>query len=188
MEHRTSIRKLLEANKNLQQPQRECMERIGFGSFTRLELEQLDKVMLKWIVDRYEPEYGGLNIHCSTYYVKDEDVENAFGVPATGQTITLDASCNVGLQKYEGLFKINSGRIDMVPLTERLKGCTGTGDEFKVMYLVLLFGTILFPSTQQNLPVQYLNPLVALDKIKDLNWAGLILEYLDNGIRKWKQD
>ncbi|XP_012856891.1 PREDICTED: uncharacterized protein LOC105976121 [Erythranthe guttata] len=159
---------------------------MGFGALTRVEIDQLDREVLKWIIYNYDPESSTLNIRSRCYSVNDEDVKIALGVPATSQTIILHTKGTDGLKKYGHLFKIIDGRIDIVTLVGSLKQCTSAGDEFKVMYLALLFGTVLFPSTQHNLPVHYLNPLVVIENIKELNWAGLIRTTLNEGIRKWK--
>lgn len=60
--------------------------------FCKVVLDQLDKVMLKWIINVYDPKDSSLNIHSNIYYVNDEDVKNTLCVPVVGQTITLDAS------------------------------------------------------------------------------------------------
>ncbi|KAL7145569.1 hypothetical protein ABFS83_07G093400 [Erythranthe nasuta] len=185
-EHRTSLRKLIDVNKNLHSSQIKVIELMGFGPLTKVQFDQIDKVTLKWFIERYDPESSCFSIESQRYVISDVDVRNALGVPATGQNIRLDTTSTEGLEKYRHIFKIVDGRIDIVALLEKLQSCTSTDTEFKLMYLVLLFGTVLFPSYSQKFPVHYLNLLVAVDNIVDLNWAGLIRNTLNDGIRKWK--
>ncbi|KAL3835350.1 hypothetical protein ACJIZ3_010086 [Penstemon smallii] len=187
-EHRTSLRKLLEINNVLDNHQISAIEDLGFGSFTKLQFDQVDKVMVRWIIDRYEPDTNNLTIHMNSFNVDDAAFYHTLGIPTSTQNITLDDTSSQGLDKYKHMFSVTRGGIDTADLAERLKKCKGCGDEFKVMYMFFLFGTVLFPGCYQNLPTHYLNLLINLDYIKELNWAGFVREKLNEGVRLWKNN
>ncbi|KAL6536838.1 hypothetical protein OROHE_012422 [Orobanche hederae] len=147
---RTSLTKLWLVNEKLQRDQKKCVEEMGFSSITKTEFEQLDRELVRWLVDRYNP---------------DESL------------ITLDNPCHINIYAAE------ASRA----LARKLESCVTSGDEFKVCYLMFMFGTLLFPDILPNIRVGYLNIIVNLEKVSYMNWAKLVVEKLNDGVKLRKE-
>ncbi|KAL6555836.1 hypothetical protein OROHE_007110 [Orobanche hederae] len=185
---RTSLTKLWLVNGKLQPDQKKCVEEMGFSSITKIEFEQLDRELVRWLVDRYNPDESLITLDNPCHInISAVEASRALGIPHKGDDIYLDFDSVEGINKYKNYFTVTSGRIDINELARKLESCVTSGDEFKVCYLMFMFGTLLFPDTLPNIRVGYLNIIVNLEKVPYMNWAKLVVEKLNDGVKLRKE-
>ncbi|KAL6576468.1 hypothetical protein OROHE_000249 [Orobanche hederae] len=183
---RTSLTKLWLVNGKLQPDQKKCVEEMGFSSITKIEFEQLDRELVPWLIDSYNPDESLITLD-NPCHINISAAEAALGIPHRGDDIYLDFDSVEGINKYKNYFTVTSGRIDINELARKLESCATSGDEFKVCYLMFMFGTLLFPETLPNIRVGYLNIIVKLEKVSYMNWAKLVVEKLNNRVKLRKE-
>ncbi|KAL6544825.1 hypothetical protein OROMI_023687 [Orobanche minor] len=187
-ETRTSLNKLSLLNGKLQPHHKKYIEEMGLLSITKIEFEHLDRELVRWLEERYNPYESRITFEnlCSIH-ISESEASRALGIPHVGDDIYLDLDGVDGINKYRSYFTVSSGRIDINELARKLENCITSGDEFKVCYLMFVFGTLLFPDTQPNIRVGYLNTVVNLEKVPYMNWAKLVVEKLNDGVKSRKQ-
>ncbi|KAL6561404.1 hypothetical protein OROMI_017005 [Orobanche minor] len=185
---RTSLTKLWLVNRKLQPDEKKYAEEMEFSSITKIEFEQLHRELVRWLVDTYNPDESLITLD-NPYHINISAVEasRALGIPHKGDDIYLDFDSVEGINKYKNYFTMTTGRIDINELTRKLESCVTSGDEFKVCYLIFIFGTLLFSDTLPNIRVGYLNIIVNLEKVSYMIWAKLVVEKLNDGVKLRKE-
>ncbi|KAL6528866.1 hypothetical protein OROMI_029042 [Orobanche minor] len=187
-ETRTSLNKLSLLNGKLQPHQKNYVEEMGFLSLTKIEFEHLDRELVRWLEERYNPDESRITFeNLCDIHISESEAGRALGIPHIGDDIYLDLDGVDGINKYRSYFTVSSGRIDINEVARKLENCVTSEDEFKVCYLMFVFGTLLFPDTQPNIRVGYLNTVVNLEKVPYMNWAKLVVEKLNDGVKSRKQ-
>ena len=60
------------------------------------------------------------------------------------------------------------------------------GNEFVGYYLLFVLGTLLCPTTKPYVKWSFISILHNIEEIKNLNWAKFVLDFLNQGVSKYK--
>ncbi len=154
-----------------------------FKGITKLGHNFLNRTLVEWLVQNYDVHTSVMKVHNMSFSITEDEVNKAFGLHSGGTDIILQKSDTSGINKYGHLFTFNGqGKIKMSQLEIRLTEGLLEGDDFKVSYLVYVFGTFLFCGTTVELPNVYLNPLVDIENLETKNWAKLVLDSLNDAV------
>lgn len=180
LEHRTSLRAISRMNGNLEEGQIKVLEQYGFRGIARLTQDYIDKDFLRWIIGRYDQHISTLKIHGKQMVVTDGVVHEVLGIPYTGSLFDIEAKDLKLYDKHKALFIIKNGKVNAKALEERLMNCTdGTGEEFVILYIALVFAYLLFPETHSNLNAIYLNLVTNINSFRRKSLAALVREKLN---------
>ena len=61
-----------------------------------------------------------------------------------------------------------------------------SGNEFVGYYLLFVLGTLLCPTTKPYVKWSFISILHDIEEIKNLNWAKFVLDFLNQGVSKYK--
>ena len=61
-----------------------------------------------------------------------------------------------------------------------------SGNEFVGYYLLFVSGTLLRPTTKPYVKWSFISILHDIEEIKNLNWAKFVLDFLNQGVNKYK--
>ncbi|CAA0821414.1 Unknown protein, partial [Striga hermonthica] len=125
------------------------LEKIGFGTFPRLTVFQIDFKLVSMLIKNYDKKSRSINVGGVSIPLSPEVVESYFGLSRHG--MIFPKNVDVGKKKHTSLFADEKGNLmGYYELKEYVSNCKTTEPEFVVPYLMLLFATVLFPRTKDN--------------------------------------
>ena len=162
--------------RSLSEEQKQSVESMGFGSMLKLKMKHIDNKLLTWLLLNIDRSTRSLIILGKRIEITADTVRRSIGIPQTNKP--------VGKMKHpyeERFLDENKKKIDLKMLEDKLMNCKSNDEEFKILYLMSLFSTILLP-TDGTLNLTILDYIVDLQNIHDYNWAEFVLKGLMDGI------
>ncbi|KAK9984961.1 hypothetical protein SO802_034486 [Lithocarpus litseifolius] len=172
---------------NLNESQRFVIREMGFGSMLDLRSIQLDRDFCKWLVDHFDHNSCALDICGRRLPISTKDVEFILGIKSSG----VDVSTVAGAEEINHICQQHGlnvvGDIPINLLEGKLKEMKTSGKEFVGCFLLFVLGTLLCPTPKPYIKRSFISILLNIDKLKNLNWAKLVLDFLIRGVRKYKE-
>ncbi|VFQ83778.1 unnamed protein product [Cuscuta campestris] len=190
LKSRSSPHLITKTMKQLNDLQREEVERIGFGSILGMNILELPGRLGYWLVKNFDARRSSLVLPDGTkLHMTASDVHSVLGLPYGGVKIENNKSNrDVGLLKeWRMKFGKCNNRITPPELADEMLGCKEGGEWF-VRHFVLLVMSLLVDGTSHG----YVNSLVLdhlrdVGRVKRLNWSYYVLEKLIDNKMKWEK-
>ncbi|VFQ61527.1 unnamed protein product [Cuscuta campestris] len=191
LKSRSSPHLITKMMKQLNDLQREEVERIGFGSILGMNILELPGRLGYWLVKNFDARRSSLVLPDGTkMHMTTCDVHSVLGLPYGGVKIENNKSNRDTdlLSDWRMKFGKCNNRITPAELADEMLGCKQGGEWF-IRHFVLLVMSLLVDSTSHG----YVNSL-ALDHLRDvgrvkrLNWSHYVLEKLIDNKMKWEKN
>jgi len=106
------------------------------------------------------------------------DVQFVLGVPAGPE-----------LFRVKDRHMPSGKRMSWKEMVDKMNPSLGTGREFRILFLRMACAVVLCPGTDDvgELGVYNLIATDIIDNLQNLNWAEFVLDWLMNGIKRWKE-
>ena len=183
-EHRLSLPAIMEALKNFTDEQDRAVEKIGLGGLLKLKCSQLDHELCEWLVKVFDIENCSLSLHGTTAKISPKDVERILGVRAQGDMPEKSSDKELEDLAYELGFR--NGTLTLTQLKDDLKKTQDAGNNFIRRFVLLAMGCLCLPGTKSGIRSSLLYLVKDATKLEKINWGKLILDYLVDGVTKYK--
>ncbi|TVU28394.1 hypothetical protein EJB05_19911 [Eragrostis curvula] len=167
------------------EPQKDAIEKVGFGSLLKLKPMSIRRTTVKQIVDCYDARTGLFDIAGIKIEMTFKDVVHILDLPSTGPEITGPPNINVP-ELFEGYKWQGKKHIDSAHLKEYLSKTTDSDDNFVRIFVLYCIGFYLCPTKQDYVESKYTSLLVNVKAIKAINWSSLFFHDLHEKLRTYK--
>ncbi|KAH9790582.1 hypothetical protein KPL71_003450 [Citrus sinensis] len=166
------------------QKQRSIRE-IGFESLLQLRTGRLRRKLCAWLVDKFLPDDGVIILHKQRIPVTATTFSNIMGIHDGGLSVSLSGDADK-IARFRDTFKCTGRGISIQNLEDFLNQSDGTGDEFKVAFVLFALATVLCPSSAPIISASFLHTLSDTSAIRERNWASFCYDRLVIAISKFK--
>ncbi|TVU26800.1 hypothetical protein EJB05_29364, partial [Eragrostis curvula] len=186
-----SAAKLIQICSNLEEDQKAIIEKVGFQGLLDIKCTFVPEKLSKWLVTIFDLEKSELIVpERGTIPVDEVAVQRMFGIPMGRDDV--DAKLVKGSQTYktfQQVFGYNSGRAPSVTSIESQLAQMKKGDDkFLQYWMVFCLSTFLCPTTSPSININFFQPVVNVNEIKNLKWCKLIVEKIKKGISSFRDN
>lgn len=182
MEFACSVGTFCELLVNLTDEQTNVVKSLGFEYILQIKDVQLRASLLKFLLSRYNVQDGTFTIVGKNLKINHVDVYYILGLPFSGQTVK-----NIKpLPRDNQLVKMYANKYNKIlikDLLQEIQSGKDTGDHFIRMFMLTFLGTILAPTSSEEVPVSYLGLLGDTSQIKNINWNEFTLGFLMDNVK-----
>ncbi|XP_021766684.1 uncharacterized protein LOC110731158 [Chenopodium quinoa] len=169
--------------------QRTAIEKVGFGNLLRVPHHTLRKNLLVEWMERWDCEKRAFVLHDKELTITDMDAALILGLRTVGNPVSLSEEDPLSeMEKEYGATKSNR-KISMSAIEGRLQSLgDDASEDFVRNFLLFMFGTILFPSSNAKLDSRYLSFLQDLGGVSKYAWGRAVVKDLFNWLSKRKEE
>ncbi|KAL2895935.1 Halomucin, partial [Bienertia sinuspersici] len=123
------------------------------------------------------------------FVITPYDVYDVFCLPLNPSkdvVETLRMGDNVLKSEWRDHFGV-SGNIPLRLVEDKIKDLKRGGDEFKRLFVVLVFSTFLAPIANRTADLRFIKSLVNVNEIRSFNWCKYVLERLCEAVKNYKK-
>ena len=148
---------------------------MGFGGLLQLTCKELRYDLITWIVANYDIGYHRVCMQTNVAVpITPQDVREVLGIPDQGVDILFYNRHNTPNRTYD--IKILEDRLRDLPV----------GEELMKSFLIFACATILAPNSKQEGMHDLWDTIWDSDVGARKNWAKFVLQYLEDGIRDYR--
>ncbi|KAL2894781.1 Halomucin [Bienertia sinuspersici] len=181
---------LLKIMENFTDDQKKSVREIGFGGMLKVCLQRTEQHMFPWFVENFDYSSWMFNIGGGKQFViTPYDVYDVFCLPLNPSkdvVETLRMGDNVLKSEWRDHFGV-SGNIPLRLVEDKIKDLKRGGDEFKRLFVVLVFSTFLAPIANRTADLRFIKSLVNVNEIRSFNWCKYVLERLCEAVKNYKK-
>ncbi|CAL5337764.1 unnamed protein product [Camellia sinensis] len=163
-----SLKSIVELVNRFNEAQKQAVIDIGFAGLLGMKCTRIDHDLCAWLVQNFDPDSSSLNVHGRQLRLTCKAVNVLLGIWCEGDNVQLARS----LEAYPNIY-------DEV-------GTDGAEDEFRRKFALYVLGAILCPTTMTALNALFIHAVKDVNGMRACNWAKLTLQFLHNGVRKYK--
>lgn len=169
--------------------QKIAIERVGFGNLLRVHHHTLRKNLLVEWMERWNCDKRAFLLHDREITITSVDTALILGLRATGRLVSLSEEDPLSeLEKEYGATSSNR-KISISLIEQRLQSLGDIANEdFVRTFLLFIFGTLLFPSSNAKVDSRYLSFLRDLNEVSEYNWSMAVVEDLFNWLSRRKEE
>ncbi|KAL2931625.1 Halomucin [Bienertia sinuspersici] len=153
-------------------------------------VEMTEQHMFPWFVENFDYSSWMFNIGGGKQFViTPYDVYDVFCLPLNPSkdvVETLRMGDNVLKSEWRDHFGV-SGNIPLRLVEDKIKDLKRGGDEFKRLFVVLVFSTFLAPIANRTADLRFIKSLVNVNEIRSFNWCKYVLERLCEAVKNYKK-
>ncbi|XP_019188141.1 PREDICTED: uncharacterized protein LOC109182405 isoform X2 [Ipomoea nil] len=186
---RFSLPSFVKRVKKLTEAQKEAVRRAGFGNLLLIPNQMLCKSLLVELMERWNCDKSSFVLPHGEITISLMDVVLILGLRVTGNPVSIgDNTPFLNLEREYGAVLWNR-KITVASVEERLESLGETDDDdFLRLFLLYMFGTLLFPTTTGKIDSRYLYLLRDVDNVDQFAWGAAVLEDLFYWLSKRKRD
>ena len=171
---RCSGKKFLSIVHQLPEHKLEAIRGFGFGGLIQLACREIRYKLCHYLISHYEVAYHCIRLERDrTLDVTIDDVMNVIGIPLGG----LDVIVHPRLGLTSRVYLLNRLEESLIDLE--------VGNEFQKVFIIFACATILAPNSKLE-GIHDLWDLIWDGEVNiQRNWSKFLLQYLENGIRKF---
>lgn len=192
LQTRSSPKSLQKAVVSLNEKQKEAVRAMGLGGLLCLQVSSLPMKLAYFVVDHLDPDNCLLRINEWEMEIVEEDVHYVLGLPLGGdifrQGKRLRRSSNEFLNRFRRCAGGGANGVKCSHIIDRIKVMDEDDDDFKLLFLVLFFSTMVESQENGRCNERILDSIKSIESIPKLNWCEYILHSLMVNTRKWKSD
>ncbi|KAL2938332.1 Halomucin, partial [Bienertia sinuspersici] len=181
---------LLKIMENFTDDQKKSVREIGFGGMLNVCLQRTEQHMFPWFVENFDYSSWMFDIGGGKQFViTPYDVYDVFCLPLNPSkdvVETLRMGDNVLKSEWRDHFGV-SGNIPLRLVEDKIKDLKRGGDEFKRLFVVLVFSTFLAPIANRTADLRFIKSLVNVNEIRSFNWCKYVLERLCEAVKNYKK-
>nr|GMD39998.1 Aminotransferase-like mobile domain containing protein [Ipomoea batatas]GME09498.1 Aminotransferase-like mobile domain containing protein [Ipomoea batatas] len=186
---RFSLPSFVKRVKKLSEAQKEAVRRAGFGNLLLIPNQMLCKNLLVELMERWNCDKSAFVLPHGEITISLMDVVLILGLRVTGNPVSIgDNTPFLNLERGYGAVLWNR-KITVASVEERLESLGETDDDdFLRLFLLYMFGTLLFPTTNGKIDSRYVYLLRDVDNVDQFAWGSAVLEDLFYWLSKRKRD
>ena len=165
--------------------QKQAVNDIGFGGLLKLRCRHIDHELYAWLIDNFEPTSCSLKIHGNEIVLNVEDVHYLMGLQCHGLNISVPVSTE-GIEHLCKEIGVKNKVVLLRDLKTYLIETNEAGIEFKRKFALYILGALLCPTTKSAIHERFINLVKNVEAMNELNWAKFTLDFLVDGIIKFK--
>uniref|UniRef100_J3M638 Aminotransferase-like plant mobile domain-containing protein n=1 Tax=Oryza brachyantha TaxID=4533 RepID=J3M638_ORYBR len=183
-----SIKKFVSLIKNLNEAQKEALERIGFSGLLAMPEITLQRKLCIWLAENFDITSQSIVIQGKQIPITISDVNSIMGLPSEGVEISTKPALDEDDYKYYAMYKDSrSSNISLGCLQEAILQDPEAGEHFIRRMVLFTIGYILCPTTKPYVSSDYLSLVKDVDKIKSTNWSSLTRDFLLKSLKSYKE-
>ncbi|CAH9081514.1 unnamed protein product [Cuscuta europaea] len=181
---------LVRAVQEMNEKQKEVVEKIGFGSILHLQITELPSKLAYWVVNAFNPKNCKLTIADNTsVHIKEEDVECVLGFPR-GKELILKKNRNRKseiLDEWRAMFQKKEHQITPSEVCVAMLRCSEGGIWFIRHFIVLVISVMLDSCQNGYVKYQILSQLENESAVKNMNWCEYTMSSLIQNRVSWEK-
>ena len=185
MQVRISLKAIVDIVNRCNEAQKQAVIDIGFGGLLGLKCTRIDHNMCQWLVQNFDPDTCSLTVHGRHLRLTCEEVHVLLGIRSEGNDVQFTGSIDAYPNIYEEVGAVK-GIIPLNQLRVYLTESDGADDEFRRKFALYVLGAMLCPTTMTGLKPSFIHAVKDVNRMRACNWAKLTLQFLHNGVRKYK--
>ncbi|XP_028083639.1 uncharacterized protein LOC114284889 [Camellia sinensis] len=186
MTTRTALNSVYELIQLLQPLQKEAIKSIGFGGLLELKCTRLPRQLCEWLVGCFDHTSRCLFVHGKRIIITPFDVSHILGLPCEGSIINVNGD-HTDIEELSNKYGVKKcGSISLRSLRNELFDMKVDGDDFKGRFVLYILGSLLCPTSELSINRCFLHSLKDMSSLHKLNWSKLVLDFLVDGVRKYK--
>ncbi len=172
----------------LNECQKCVIQELGFGGILDLKYSRLDRELCRFLVDRFDPNQCALHIGSRKLLISPRDIENMMGLKSNGIDIRISGNLKEtkSVCQLYGLKEV--GNITIAEVEEQLMEIKTSGNTFIFYFLLFVLSIFLCPTPKLTVKRSLILILHEIENVKNLNWGKFVLEFLVEGVQKFKED
>ncbi|XP_028118974.1 uncharacterized protein LOC114316521 isoform X2 [Camellia sinensis] len=182
---RISLKSIVELVNRFNEAQKQAVIDIGFAGLLGMKCTRIDHDLCAWLVQNFDPDSSSLNVHGCQVRLTCKAVNVLLGIRCEGDDVQLAGSLEAYPNIYDEVGVVN-GVIPLNKLRLYLTETAGAEDEFRRKFALYVLGAMLCPTTMTGLKPSFIHAVKDVNRMRACNWAKLTLQFLHNGVRKYK--
>ncbi|CAL5443607.1 unnamed protein product [Camellia sinensis] len=182
---RISLKSIVELVNRFYEAQKQAVIDIGFAGLLGMKCTRIDHNFCAWLVQNFDPDSSSLNVHGCQVRLTCKAVNVLLGIRCEGDDVQLAGSLEAYPNIYDEVGVVN-GVIPLNKLRLYLTETDGAEDEFRRKFALYVLGAMLCPTTMTGLKPSFVHAVKDVNRMRAYNWAKLTLQFLHNGVRKYK--
>ncbi|BFG14658.1 hypothetical protein CerSpe_009320 [Prunus speciosa] len=173
----------------IEEEKRSTIIAIGFSTFSSVFCTHLHRPLCNFLIQMFNPDTSSIELHGNVFQISAADFGRVMGLKNTDEDVQLGGP--IQDEHVRELVKIycgNDKRALVSDLAKKLEKCENANDDFKVRFMMLALGTLLYPTSSLSVSGNYLTPLRIPGKIESKNWANHAFNLLREGVRSFKKN
>ncbi|CAL5399360.1 unnamed protein product [Camellia sinensis] len=182
---RISLKSIVELVNRFNEAQKQAVIDIGFAGLLGMKCTRIDHNFCAWLVQNFDPDSSSLNVHGCQVMLTCKAVNVLLGIQCEGDDVQLAGSLEAYPNIYDEVGVVNR----VIPLNKLriyLTETDGAEDEFRRKFALYVLGAMLCPTTMTGLKSSFVHAVKDVNRMRACNWAKLTLQFLHNGVRKYK--
>jgi len=172
--------------RKLTKDQRDIVEKIGLGKLLNIPSMPIQRMLVESLVEKFNAADRTFTIQGHVVSISPWDVYCILGLVDKGEKIEI--SRKQADRKWFSVYKQKGDTaITFKYLEERIPR-EADADHFARMFVLYAIGTILAPSSKGYVASSYLELVVNVSRIKNLNWARFTLVHLLDNLVEFKKN
>lgn len=172
--------------RKLTKDQRDIVEKIGLGKLLNIPSMPIQRMLVESLVEKFNAADRTFTIQGHVVSISPWDVYCILGLVDKGEKIEI--SRKQADRKWFSVYKQKGDTaITFKYLEERIPR-EADADHFARMFVLYAIGTNLAPSSKGYVASNYLELVVNVSRIKNLNWARFTLVHLLDNLVEFKKN
>ncbi|CAL5417359.1 unnamed protein product [Camellia sinensis] len=180
-----SLKSIVELVNWFNEAQKQVVIDIGFAGLLGMKCTRIDHDLCAWLVHNFDHDSSSLNVHGCQLKLTCKAVNVLLGIRCEGDDVQLAGSLEAYTNIYDEVGVVN-GVIPLNKLRLYLTETDGAEDEFQRKFALYVLGAMLCPTTTTALKPSFIHAVKDVNGMRACNWAKLTLQFLHNGVRKYK--
>lgn len=167
--------------------QKEVVRELGFGSLLQMSCGRVRHDLCRYLVNQCNVESWSITLHGREYFLSPATFTSVMGIVDGGTNVeTIGDEFEI----VELRAKYCTGRkgIAIATVVQRLQNIRTADDEFRILFCLVVIGTVLCPTPATYIHPSYLHTLKHVNTISSKNWATWCFNFLWDGVKKFKED
>nr|GMD50604.1 uncharacterized protein LOC109155335 [Ipomoea batatas] len=179
---------LTTAVEQLNPAQRQAVKDIGLGILLDLQITNFPRQMGLWLVENFDPRSCTLKLqNGQTIHITADDVAAVLGLPKGNIEITkrtMKAMPEI-LKEWRWFFEKTTAYITPKALKRKMLEVDAADPWFKRHFALLVMSVLVDPMVNGYVTQNYIDHLLDVGNIQNLNWSQLVINALINSKQLW---
>ncbi|CAL5056782.1 unnamed protein product [Urochloa decumbens] len=176
-----SLPKTVKLISRLSSCQKDIVSSCGFGSILCLKSTYIPNSLILWIAEHYDPNTRLVKAADGNSFKIDAiTVHQILGIPYGGKKVPTIAS-----SKAKSIILNDTNQTSQAAKIDDLIAMVNSelvGDKFARIFLLIVFGIFLFPSSNSKVSFSMYEALHIVKDIKSFDWCSAVAEFMHTGI------
>ncbi|TVU10225.1 hypothetical protein EJB05_43739, partial [Eragrostis curvula] len=189
IKHRFSSRRLSIIVKSLNDTQRGFLEKNGFGHLLDINWFSVPVPFMEWVMDHVIVDLSQFVHKKKCIKFTKLMVKQVFGIPSGNTPVILhsvDSNLISEFLRLKSFYSVNGDDKVSISHVTSLLLKDDNEESFMRSFMLIILSTILCPSTQNFVNLNYLYNLCDMKSLKLIDWYGHILTYILSEVKRYQ--